>query len=208
MKKRVLCYGDSNTWGYIPGTGLRYDDEIRWTGVLREKLGIGFTVIEEGLNGRTTVYDDPFQSFYCRNGKTFLPTVLMTHKPLDIIIFMLGTNDLKSIYNANPYDIAKGMSTLINIVKYLSCGRLEQAPKIIVVSPPSIEEMTEFASQFIGAKEKIKYISEEYNRISNELGCIFYNATKTIKGSKIDGLHLEEAEHKKLGEEFACLILN
>jgi lysophospholipase L1-like esterase len=102
--KTILCYGDSNTWGCIPLTGpqppRRYGPARRWPGVLRRELGDGYWIVEEGLNGRTTVWDDPLEPF--RSGKELLVPCLMTHEPIDLVIVMLGTNDLRSRYLLNP----------------------------------------------------------------------------------------------------------
>ena len=91
--KRILCYGDSNTWGYIAGSGKRYPHDVRWTGVVQRELGEGYQVLEEGLVGRTTVFDNPFAPW--RNGIDYLMPCLITHKPIDLIIVMLGSNDLR-----------------------------------------------------------------------------------------------------------------
>ena len=91
--RRILCFGDSNTWGYDPATGERFDEQTRWTGVLQAALGGDYTVIEEGLNGRTTVWDDPIEGH--KNGHEYLVPCLETHRPLDLVVLMLGTNDLK-----------------------------------------------------------------------------------------------------------------
>ena len=96
--KNVLCYGDSNTYGYIPETGLRYPKNVRWTGVLQNLLGKNFNVIEEGCNGRTTIFDDPIEGW--KNGRDYLKPCLNSHKPIDIIIMMLGSNDLKDFFHA------------------------------------------------------------------------------------------------------------
>ncbi len=109
--KKILCYGDSNTWGHIPVTGGRYGDDVRWTGVLQAALGEGYRVIEEGLNGRTTVHDDPIEGVY-KNGKHYLIPCLESHRPLDLVIMMLGTNDLKMRFSLPPSDIARGVEAL------------------------------------------------------------------------------------------------
>ena len=91
--KNILCYGDSNTWGYIPGGKGRYEYAVRWTGAAQRLLGDGYRIIEEGLNGRTTVFDSPFDGSVL-NGKSHLMCCLMSHAPLDAVVIMLGTNDL------------------------------------------------------------------------------------------------------------------
>ncbi len=111
--KTVLCFGDSNTWGYTPGTGQRLAVGIRWAGVLQNKLVGGFSVIEEGLNGRTTIFSDPDSPF--RSGEDYLLPCLESHSPVDLVIIMLGTNDLKDKFGLRPEDIAAGMEKLLNI---------------------------------------------------------------------------------------------
>ena len=106
MVKKILCYGDSNTWGYNPHTELRYPRAVRWTGVLQRGLGPAYHVIEEGLNGRTTVWDDPIEGY--KSGKEYLVPCLETHKPMDLVVIMLGTNDLKHRFSLTAFDIATG----------------------------------------------------------------------------------------------------
>lgn len=125
--KAVLCYGDSNTWGYDPATQTRFSREVRWTGVLREELGEGYLVIEEGLNGRTTVWDDPIE--LDKNGATYLRPCIQSHKPFDLIVIMLGTNDLKTRFWLPAYDIAAGAGVLVDIVKKSDAGIDGKAPR-------------------------------------------------------------------------------
>ena len=114
--KTVLCFGDSNTWGFIPGTDAhRYPWPQRLCGIVQEKLGGDWRVVEEGLNGRTTIFDDPMEPD--RNGKLALPMLLKTHAPLDAVTVMLGTNDLKHLFGLDPKDIALGAATLIQLIQ-------------------------------------------------------------------------------------------
>ena len=108
--RRILCYGDSNTWGYDAAADDRFPEEVRWTGVLQQLLGEGFRVIEEGQPGRTTVWDDPIEEH--RNGKTALYSVLESQSPVDLVVLMLGTNDLKPRFSLNAFDIAAGLERL------------------------------------------------------------------------------------------------
>ena len=119
--KTILCYGDSNTWGYVPGSGKRYVENQRWTGVMQNLLGDSFRVIEEGLNARTTVLDDPTRAF--RNGKEYLIPCLDSHAPIDVIILMLGTNDLKHRFGLSAFDIGANIATLIEMMRQSSCWR-------------------------------------------------------------------------------------
>ena len=107
--KTILCYGDSNTWGYDPSSQQRFGPEERWTGVLQKELGMEYRIIEEGLNGRTTVWDDPIEGF--KNGMSYLIPCIESHKPFDLITIMLGTNDLKIRFSVSAYDIAESVDT-------------------------------------------------------------------------------------------------
>ena len=133
---RILCYGDSNTWGYNAETGDRFPDNVRWTGVLQNLLGPAFRVLEEGQPGRTTVWDDPIEEH--RNGKTALYSTLECQSPVDLVILMLGTNDLKPRFSLNAFDIAAGAERLIRIIRtHLPDGQ-KQPPRILLVCPPPI----------------------------------------------------------------------
>ncbi len=109
----VVCYGDSNTHGADPITHGRFPRDVRWPGVLASELGDGVHVIEEGLNGRTTLWDDPFMDF--RNGKPYLLPCLRSHQPVDVLVLMLGTNDLKTIFGRAPHEIAAGAGALVDL---------------------------------------------------------------------------------------------
>ena len=200
----ILCYGDSNTWGYEPGTGERYAKQERWTGVLQKVLGSEYNVIEEGQSGRTTVWDDPIEGY--KNGKSYLPVCLETHKPLDLVIIMLGTNDLKKRFSLPAQDIARGAGVLIDIVKKSDCGRNENPPKTLLMSPPPLGKITDLAEMFEGALEKSKKLSEHYKAIAQEHACEFFNTSSVIRSSDIDGVHLEGKEHLALGRAIAVIV--
>ena len=112
--KRVLCYGDSNTWGFIPATGERYPETVRWTGLLQTMLGANHQIVEEGLNGRTTVWEDPVRDFM--NSAAYLGPCLLSQFPLDLIVFMLGTNDLKQRFHLNAWSIAEGLRQNLRLI--------------------------------------------------------------------------------------------
>ena len=114
LMKTILCYGDSNTYGLKSDLVSRYPRNVRWTGILQEKLGSEYYVIEEGLGGRTTVWDDPVEDY--KNGKKYLLPCLDSHKPLDLVIIMLGTNDLKSRFSVTPFDIGASMENLVKTI--------------------------------------------------------------------------------------------
>lgn len=123
--KTILCYGDSNTWGYSPATQDRYGRDERWTGVLRNEIGEGYLVIEKGLGGRTTVWDDPVEGRH-KNGETYLLPCLESHQPIDLVIILLGTNDLKRRFCVGAFDIAQGAGGLVRIVQKSETGPTEK----------------------------------------------------------------------------------
>lgn len=204
--KTILCYGDSNTWGWNPVDQDRYDMQVRWPGVLRKILGEGYLVIEEGLNGRTTVWDDPIEGY--KNGKEYLIPCLETHRPLDLVILMLGTNDLKMRFSLPAYDIAEGAGVLVDIIQRSEAGRNGSAPKVLLMAPPPVLEVGEFAEMFAGAETKSQQFSRHYRRVVEELECEFLDTADVIVSSNIDGIHFEADEHRKLGEKVASLVRN
>lgn len=203
--KTILCYGDSNTWGSNPEDGSRFDEHTRWPGVMRDYLGEEYFVIEEGLCGRTTVWDDPLDDG--RNGRTYLFPCLETHKPLDLVILMLGTNDLKVHINATPGDIASGVEILVNIIQASQCGNRGMAPRIVLVAPPRTGKLNEFALSFAGARKKSKHFAAFYKQVAEAHGCDFLDANAIISSSPIDGIHLDEDSHQALGRAIAECVL-
>ncbi|HHU68943.1 MAG TPA: SGNH/GDSL hydrolase family protein [Thermoanaerobacterales bacterium] len=209
--KTILCYGDSNTWGYNPdGTG-RYPKHIRWTSILQSELGDGYDVIPEGLNGRTTVWNDPVRGEY-RNGKAYLLPCLHTHKPIDLVILFLGGNDLKCRFSVTPFEIAQSIEMLVNIIKKSETGPDMESPEILVIIPPPIlipkkarEELDYLIPVYEEAIEKIKLFPKEFTRVLKGQ-CHLLDSSKLIKTSEIDGMHLDPESHAILGKEVAKYI--
>jgi lysophospholipase L1-like esterase len=202
--KTILCYGDSNTWGYEPATKERYSRAERWTGILQRELGAEYYVVEEGLNGRTTVWDDPIEGY--KNGKEQLIPCLTSHKPIDLVTIMLGTNDLKRRFSLGAYDIAEGAGALVNIVQKSDCGPQEGAPKVLLMAPPPVAKLTEYAEMFEAAEVKSRRFSEHYRRVAQEYGCEFLDTAQVIVSSELDGIHFEVSEHQKLGRAVAARV--
>ena len=202
--KNILCFGDSNTYGYDPSTGLRYPEDIRWTAQLKKLLGTDYRVIEEGCNGRTTVFDDPIEGW--KKGLDYLRPCLNTHKPVDIVIMMLGSNDLKEIFHATPEDIAAGAETLVKDIIEFTEIKQGFVPEIILVSPPEIGEDIKnsvfFGSFSESAIERSKALSPLYKAVAEKYGCTFVDAAAQIKASPVDSLHLSPEAHSKLAEVF------
>ena len=198
----ILCYGDSNTWGSDPETGERFPEDVRWPGVLALALGEGYRVIEEGLPGRTTVWNDPIEGDY-KNGRTYLMACLESHRPIDLITLMLGTNDLKARFGTSASDIAQAASSLAEMMLRSGCGPEGGAPVVVMISPPSVAKLTDMAQMFDGAGEKSRQFPEHYGRFAEKIGCEFLDASEVIVSSDVDGIHLDAGEHRKLGEAVA-----
>jgi lysophospholipase L1-like esterase len=199
--KTIVCYGDSNTWGYNPTSGGRYAPDERWPGVMRAALGEGYTVIEEGLNGRTTVWDDPFEPG-C-NGKTYFLPCLLTHHPLDLVIILLGTNDLKHRFGLSAHDIARGVGTLVSIAQASDTGPEDGPPPVLMVAPPPVARLTDFALDFEGAEEKSRAFGRAYRLLAEELDCAFLDAGDVVISSDRDGIHLDVDQQATLGRALA-----
>jgi len=204
VPKVILCYGDSNTWGFRPDNKERFDEDTRWPGVLRNELGDGFRVIEEGLNGRTTVWDDPVEEH--RNGKAYLMPCLLTHRPIDMVVLMLGSNDLKKRFSVPAFDIGRSIGVLLEIIGRSAAGPGGVKPRTLVISPPPIGKLTEFAEMFEGAVEKSLGLPKYYREHAGLHGCGFFDAGEVIRSSDLDGIHFEAAEHAKLGQAVAAKV--
>jgi lysophospholipase L1-like esterase len=201
----ILCYGDSNTWGCIPIEGdeapRRLGSSERWPGILRAEMGESVHVVEEGLNSRTTVFDDPLEPG--RNGRPFLSTCLLSHQPLDLVIVMLGTNDLKVRFGVSAGEVAEGAGLLVDDVLRSRCGPQGSAPQVLLVCPPPLGRLKTFADVFEGGVEKSRALPEHYAAVSARLGCEFLDAGTLIRSSDVDGIHLEADQHAVLGRAIA-----
>lgn len=204
MEKRILCYGDSNTWGFIPGEKCRYPASVRWTGVVQQQLGNDFTIIENGLNGRTTVFDDPF--YPCRNGLTGLDYALISSAPLDLVVLSLGTNDLKF---TDTFSSKRGIERLIFEIQSANDRLRIDAPifpngaKVLVISPirvhPDIEKLNP-ETTFGGTPEKSKDFKKFIAPLEQESAGVFLlDAAEYASPSEIDGVHMGAESHNALG---------
>jgi len=208
MTRSVLCFGDSNTWGraVIPRPDDRYAPDERWPGVMRGLLGTDWLVIEEGMPGRTTVHDDPIDGAE-RNGKTYLLPCLLSHRPLDAVIIMLGTNDLKARFHMSAWEVAECVGTLVKIVKLAGVGRNGGVPEIVMVTPPIIlEHLPSHAETYAGGHEKSRDLTRHYKAVAEREGVRSIDAGALITSSPFDGFHLELEAHDKLGRALAEMI--
>jgi lysophospholipase L1-like esterase len=199
--KNVLCYGDSNTWGYDPATRTRYPPDVRWTGVLASRLGAEYHVVEEGLNGRTTRWDDPIETG--RNGLTYLRPCIESHQPLDVIVIMLGTNDLKSRFDLSASDIAQSAAALAEMAWRFAHAPDGSHAKVLLVAPPAVSTLTELDQMFDEAHEKSRQFSRYYRLAAGWYDLPFFDAGAVIVSSEKDGIHFDLEEHRKLGEALA-----
>ena len=201
--KNILCFGDSNTWGFIPGTAMeRYPRHIRWPGQLQAMLGDKAHIIEEGLCGRTTAFDDP--CFADRNGATHLPMLLDTHAPLDLLIIMLGTNDLKHYFGFNAFDIAIGAGYLIDLAQ----AKMPDLAILLVAPPEAVESPAPFGHKFDNAPELSKGLAEAYLEIAEEKDIAFFDAASVVKCPDTDGVHMDDKNHQQLAIALAHKVVN
>lgn len=198
--KTVLAYGDSLTWGYDPVSRNRHAYEDRWTSVLQKALGHGVRVIAEGLNGRTTAYDDHLGDGE-RNGVKLLPSLLATHKPLDLVIIMLGTNDLKRGIQGTAIGATNGVKRLVKLVQHHDWGFDFETPDVLIVSPPPICETADalFGAQFNQAIDEGAMLASMYRDAADELGCGFFDAGSVASTTPLDGIHLDADNTRAIG---------
>lgn len=209
--RTVLCYGDSITWGSNPAAGgQRHARADRWPVVLQDALGAEFEVIAEGLRGRSTAFDEHLAD--CdRNGARLLPSLLYTHAPLDLVILMLGTNDMKPAIAGNAASAMLGMRRCVEIVRQHS-PRLPGLPpaKVIIVSPPHVVASNDpfFDDLFTGAITESRKLAAYYAQLATELGCGFFDAARVAQASAIDGVHLDAANSHAIGVALAPIVRN
>lgn len=205
----ILCFGDSNTHGTMPmhgrDDGRRFGPDERWPGVLRRELGAGFTVIEEGLPGRTTLHDDPIEGVH-KNGLWYLRACLESHRPFDIMTLMLGTNDLKSRFAVQPLDIAESIGVLLDVIAKSDAGLNNAAPRVLLIAPPPLASLSFLGDMFHGGSEKSEGLGAAYRPEAEKYGAAFLDAGTIIRTSDIDGVHFEVGEHAKLGKAVAGAI--
>ena len=212
--RNVLFFGDSNTYGFDPesraaGTGERFAADVRWCGVTARELGSSWHVIEEGLNGRTTVHEDPYRLTTYLSGGMLLPTLLKSHLPLDAVVIMLGTNDLKPVYSLGLADIARGMAVLAEAIKEFPWPSSASCPQILLVSPPPLTHaatqglLAEFDARSIALSEQL---ADAYRQVAELESCDFLDAGKVAQVGSFDGVHLDADGHHALGLAIAAKL--
>jgi lysophospholipase L1-like esterase len=205
--KTILCFGDSLTWGFEAGTWKRHGFADRWPNALAAGLSGKAHAIEEGLNGRTTIYDD-FGVQEDRNGARVLPILLSTHQPLDLVMIMLGSNDLKFGGRCRAIDAKWGMERLVEIVKHFAYGPGSQVPQIMIMAPPHLSKTKdeEFDLAFGHAIEESKNFARYYSKLATDTGCHFFDAASVASADPIDGVHLDAKNTRALGEALVAPV--
>jgi len=205
---QILVYADSLTWGIIPGTRKRLGFDARWPGVLEHELntrGMPTRVIEDCLNGRRTVWEDPFKPG--RNGLAGLSQCVESHSPLALLILMLGTNDFQSMHSNSAWHSAQGIAALVAEIRHAPIEPGMLIPPILVVSPPPIQNPRgAIASKFLGAEEKCEGLAEAYRKVADDLGCHFFDSATVTSSSKVDGVHLDAEQHLIAGKAIAAVV--
>lgn len=206
--RTILLFGDSNTHGTMPMPDLdgagRFSREDRWAGRLA-KLLPDWEVIAEGHPGRTTVHDDPVEGAH-RNGRTVLPSLLETHQPVDVVLIMLGTNDLKGRFSLNATDIALSLERLVLMVRASGAGPKGGAPAVVLVAPPPILEIGALAEIFEGGAAKSALLGARIGEVARRLNVPFLDAGMLVKVSQVDGIHYDGGANPVLAGAFAALI--
>jgi lysophospholipase L1-like esterase len=198
--RAVLCFGDSNTWGFDPDTEQRFAREVRWPGQLQAALGDGWHVVEEGLNGRTATLDSPIS--FGRNGLRYLRPCLDSHAPLDAVLIALGTNDLAQRYALTPTDVARAVALLASVVAKSDAGPCGAAPLPIMVCPPPVGDTT-WEEDKAGIPDKSALLPERFRTAADENGFELIDLGEVTRFSDIDGIHLDVAGHAAVARHVA-----
>jgi len=206
-KKHILCFGDSNTWGYDAATGGRFDDDTRWTMQLSKRLGEKYYVIEEGLSGRTTCFEDPLNEGL--SGLSVLAPILQSHAPLDLLVLMLGTNDCKQRFAATPVNIKDALTRLVKKARQLEVWRSE--PRILIAAPiimdgrlyssPNADGMGE------GCVEKSRQLPSLFREAASDLGCDFLDCNPYVSPAEGDYMHFDPDSNRRFAQALEDKII-
>jgi lysophospholipase L1-like esterase len=206
--QQVLVYSDSLSWGIVPLTRNRLPFDARWPGVMENRLngpGAAVRVIEDCLNGRRTVWEDPYKPG--RNGLQGLAQRIEIHSPLALVILALGTNDFQSMHPHNAWHSAQGIAALVAAIRGAPIEPGMPVPPVLVLAPPPIRDPSgPIAPKFAGGEAKCAGLAEAYRKVSAELGCRFFDAATVTSSSQVDGVHLDADQHLRLGEAMAGVV--
>ena len=206
--QQILVYGDSLTWGIIPNTRNRLPFANRWPVIMEQELtrtGHEIRVIEDCLNGRRTVWDDPFKPG--RNGLTGIEQRIEVNSPLALVVLMLGTNDFQSVHDVNAWQSAQGIAAIVRAIRRAPVEPDMTVPPILIVAPPPSQIATgAMGPKFEGAPRRSAGLADAYRQTAAELGCAFFDAGGLVIASPSDGVHLDAEEHARLGRELALQV--
>ncbi|MCU0478062.1 MAG: SGNH/GDSL hydrolase family protein [Chloroflexi bacterium] len=202
----VVCFGDSNTWGAIGSSDERFARDVRWPGVVARELAGRAHVVEEGLPGRTTTWDDPFSAG--RNGATYLEPCLESHAPVAVLVILLGTNDLKAIHRVGPAEIAAGAASLVDHARRSGTGPDHGPPEVLLVAPVPLGLPTLAAELwgFGAAREASRRLAPLYREAATQSGAAFLDAATLVEVDPADGVHLDAKAHDTLGRAVAAAV--
>lgn len=206
--KQILVYADSLSWGIVPGTRSRLPFEQRWPGVLENRLaecGLRTRVIEDCLNGRRTVWDDPFKPG--RNGRTGIEQRIEINSPLALVVLMLGTNDFQVTHNNDAWMSAQGIASLVVAIRAAPIEPGMPVPPIMIMVPPlPSEPRGTIAPKFLGAEAKCVGLADAYRQVADTLGCAYFDANSVTQPSRVDGVHLDADQHTAVGLAIADIV--
>lgn len=209
MTRTLLTFGDSNTHGTAPikapGATDRFGPETRWPTVMAAALGAGWHLVEEGLPGRTTQWDDPIMGAHM-NGFQGLKIALASHRPVSVLTVMLGTNDLKTRFQPSPERIAAGLAGLLDHALHRDVAPLHPGMKVLVICPPPVKEVGPIRGEFSGAAAHGPGLAPALASLAEARGVAFFDAGSVIETSGVDGVHFEPEAHQALGEALARVI--
>lgn len=205
----VLCFGDSNTHGTLamrtPTDRRRLAKAERWTSVMSHALGTAWDVVAEGHPGRTAVWDDPVEGVH-KNGMRVLPALLESHRPIDLVIVMLGTNDLKARFSLSAMDIALGLERVVAEIGRSDSGPYGHAPDVMLAAPVIALETGIFTEIFAGATATSAALPDRLRMIAERQGCGFIDLNAVAQVDPVDGIHLDAEAHAKIGEAMAAAV--
>ncbi len=204
----ILVYSDSLSWGIIPTTRKRFPFDQRWPGAMENLLvasGKSVRVIEDCLNGRRSAWDDPFKPG--RNGLVGLSQRIEIHSPLELVILLLGTNDFQSMHGHNAWHSSQGIAALVSAIRTAPIEPGMPVPPILVVAPPAIRAPKgPIAPKFEGGERKCGGLAGAFQKVSEELGCHFFDAGTVTTSSNVDGVHLDADQHSALGKALSQIV--
>lgn len=207
--RTVLCFGDSNTHGTIAMATVaerrRHDKADRWPNVMASELPADWDIIAEGHPGRTAVWDDPIEGQH-KNGARVLQALLETHRPIDLVVLMLGTNDLKSRFGLSAHDIALGVQRLVTEIRASDCGPDATAPDVLLAAPVIVHEVGIFEHVFAGAAAKSRQLPTLLRDVAKRHDVGFIDLNTVAQTDPVDGIHLNRNAHAAIGTSMARAV--